>query len=82
MHRCPTRRDFSGTGFEPVTKQATVRYLYHSATAATSILWMARQPRVGLGLLKKPFPSQPSSPRVAEQCDVNIQSIKPSQPSS
>ncbi|GFW53501.1 transposable element Tcb1 transposase [Trichonephila clavipes] len=24
-----------GTGLEPVTKQATVRYLYHSATAAT-----------------------------------------------
>ncbi|GFW52078.1 uncharacterized protein TNCV_2819471 [Trichonephila clavipes] len=36
VHRCPTRRVFSGTGFEPVTKQATVRrYLYHSATAAT-----------------------------------------------
>ncbi|GFY08391.1 uncharacterized protein TNCV_1357971 [Trichonephila clavipes] len=25
----------SGTGLDPVTKQATVRYLYHSATAAT-----------------------------------------------
>ncbi|GFW92622.1 transposable element Tcb2 transposase [Trichonephila clavipes] len=37
VHRCPTRRVFSGTGFEPVTKQATVRYLYHSATAATSV---------------------------------------------
>ncbi|GFT77097.1 uncharacterized protein TNCV_1099691 [Trichonephila clavipes] len=36
VHRCPTRRVFSGTGLEPVTKQATVRYLYHSATAATS----------------------------------------------
>ncbi|GFU57156.1 uncharacterized protein TNCV_1780161 [Trichonephila clavipes] len=34
-HRCPTRWVFSGTGLEPVTKQATVRYLYHSATAAT-----------------------------------------------
>ncbi|GFY22759.1 uncharacterized protein TNCV_2180201 [Trichonephila clavipes] len=34
-HRCPTRRVFSGTGLEPVTKQATVRYLYHSATAFT-----------------------------------------------
>ncbi|GFW66583.1 uncharacterized protein TNCV_3841221 [Trichonephila clavipes] len=33
--RCPTRRVFSGTGLELVTKQATVRYLYHSATAAT-----------------------------------------------
>ncbi|GFX56001.1 uncharacterized protein TNCV_1953211 [Trichonephila clavipes] len=36
VHRCPTRRDFSGTGLEPVTKQATVRYLYHSATAAVN----------------------------------------------
>ncbi|GFX18986.1 hypothetical protein TNCV_322911 [Trichonephila clavipes] len=36
LHRCPTRRVFSGTGLEPVTKQATVRYLYHSATAATT----------------------------------------------
>ncbi|GFX05616.1 uncharacterized protein TNCV_3435201 [Trichonephila clavipes] len=35
VHRCPTRPVFSGTGLEPVTKQATVRYLYHSATAAT-----------------------------------------------
>ncbi|GFU99311.1 uncharacterized protein TNCV_356321 [Trichonephila clavipes] len=35
VHRCPTRRVFSGTGLEPVTKQATVRYLYHPATAAT-----------------------------------------------
>ncbi|GFT91165.1 transposable element Tc3 transposase [Trichonephila clavipes] len=37
MHRCPTRRVFSGTGLEPVTKQATVRYLYHSATAVTPL---------------------------------------------
>ncbi|GFV48373.1 uncharacterized protein TNCV_64431 [Trichonephila clavipes] len=35
VHRCPTRRVFSGTGLETVPKQATVRYLYHSATAAT-----------------------------------------------
>ncbi|GFU66470.1 uncharacterized protein TNCV_3807131 [Trichonephila clavipes] len=35
VHRCPTRRVFSGTGLDPVTKQATVRYLYHSATAAS-----------------------------------------------
>ncbi|GFT00619.1 uncharacterized protein TNCV_141651 [Trichonephila clavipes] len=35
VHRCPTRRVFNGTGLDPVTKQATVRYLYHSATAAT-----------------------------------------------
>ncbi|GFS76313.1 hypothetical protein TNCV_4668371 [Trichonephila clavipes] len=37
VHRCPTRRVFSGTGLEPVTKQATVRYLYHSATAADRV---------------------------------------------
>ncbi|GFV57784.1 uncharacterized protein TNCV_1565921 [Trichonephila clavipes] len=30
VHRCPTRRVFSGTGLELVTRQATVRYLYHS----------------------------------------------------
>ncbi|GFV75418.1 transposable element Tcb2 transposase [Trichonephila clavipes] len=29
----------SGTGLEPVTKQATVRYLYHSANAATHRNW-------------------------------------------
>ncbi|GFW87886.1 uncharacterized protein TNCV_1359901 [Trichonephila clavipes] len=34
VHRCPTRCVFSGTGLELVTRQATVRYLYHSATAA------------------------------------------------
>ncbi|GFW30921.1 uncharacterized protein TNCV_2940211 [Trichonephila clavipes] len=33
VHRCPTRRVFSGTGLELLTKQATFRYLYHSATA-------------------------------------------------
>ncbi|GFW52912.1 uncharacterized protein TNCV_2394911 [Trichonephila clavipes] len=36
MHCCPTWWVFSGIGFELVTKQATVRYLYHWATAATS----------------------------------------------
>ncbi|GFV59190.1 uncharacterized protein TNCV_2339311 [Trichonephila clavipes] len=34
-HRCPTRRVFSGTGLELVTKPATIRYLYRSATVAT-----------------------------------------------
>ncbi|GFW44644.1 uncharacterized protein TNCV_4481891 [Trichonephila clavipes] len=37
VHRCPTRRVFSGTGLELVTRQATVRYLYHSATATTIV---------------------------------------------
>ncbi|GFY35074.1 uncharacterized protein TNCV_5044491 [Trichonephila clavipes] len=35
VHRCPTRRVFSGTGFELVTRQVMIRYLYHPATAAT-----------------------------------------------
>ncbi|GFW81521.1 hypothetical protein TNCV_2881991 [Trichonephila clavipes] len=35
VHRCLTRRVFSGTGLELVTKPATIRYLYHSATAAS-----------------------------------------------
>ncbi|GFW76356.1 uncharacterized protein TNCV_1581351 [Trichonephila clavipes] len=34
VHRCPTWRVFSGTGLELVTRQATVRYLYYSATTA------------------------------------------------
>ncbi|GFW34379.1 retrovirus-related Pol polyprotein from transposon gypsy [Trichonephila clavipes] len=38
MHRCPTRRVFSGTGLELLTKPATIRYLYHLATAATDIV--------------------------------------------
>ncbi|GFW61924.1 uncharacterized protein TNCV_4669491 [Trichonephila clavipes] len=38
VHRCPTQRVFSGTGLELVTKPATVRYLYHSATAATTVI--------------------------------------------
>ncbi|GFV53478.1 transposase [Trichonephila clavipes] len=35
VHRCPTRRVFSGTGLELMTRQAPIRYLYHSATAAS-----------------------------------------------
>ncbi|GFU20133.1 uncharacterized protein TNCV_2557261 [Trichonephila clavipes] len=33
-HRCPTQQVFGGTGLELVTRQATIRYLYHSAAAA------------------------------------------------
>ncbi|GFW51804.1 uncharacterized protein TNCV_1187361 [Trichonephila clavipes] len=36
VHRCPTKRVFSGTGLELVTRQATIRYLYDSATPATA----------------------------------------------
>ncbi|GFV66133.1 uncharacterized protein TNCV_5073351 [Trichonephila clavipes] len=35
VHRSPTRRVFRGTGLELVTRQAMIRYLYHSATVAT-----------------------------------------------
>ncbi|GFW66086.1 uncharacterized protein TNCV_589121 [Trichonephila clavipes] len=38
VHRCPTRRVFSGTGLELVTRQATIRYLYHSATVVTNFV--------------------------------------------
>ncbi|GFW33086.1 uncharacterized protein TNCV_2110161 [Trichonephila clavipes] len=34
VDRCATRRVFSGTGLELVTRPAKIRYLYHSATAA------------------------------------------------
>ncbi|GFW22602.1 uncharacterized protein TNCV_2764141 [Trichonephila clavipes] len=33
VHHCPTRRVFSCTGLELVTKSTTIRYLDHSATA-------------------------------------------------
>ncbi|GFT54179.1 uncharacterized protein TNCV_199571 [Trichonephila clavipes] len=35
VHRGSTRWVFSGTGLELVTKPATIRYLFHSATTAT-----------------------------------------------
>ncbi|GFV49485.1 uncharacterized protein TNCV_4544681 [Trichonephila clavipes] len=35
VHRCPIRRVFSRTGLELATRQARIRYLYHSATTAT-----------------------------------------------
>ncbi|GFY12310.1 uncharacterized protein TNCV_284131 [Trichonephila clavipes] len=34
---CPSRWVFNSTGLELVTRQATIRYLYHSATAVTSL---------------------------------------------
>ncbi|GFU91310.1 uncharacterized protein TNCV_4366551 [Trichonephila clavipes] len=38
VHLCPTRWVFSGTGLELVTRQDTIRYLHHSATAALEIV--------------------------------------------
>ncbi|GFV52729.1 RNase H domain-containing protein [Trichonephila clavipes] len=39
VHRCPTRWVLSGTGIELVTRQATIRYLYNSATEDTFRRW-------------------------------------------
>ncbi|GFV97839.1 uncharacterized protein TNCV_2021541 [Trichonephila clavipes] len=39
VHRCPSRRVFSGTGLELVTRPPMVRYLVHSATAVTGDLY-------------------------------------------
>ncbi|GFT42166.1 uncharacterized protein TNCV_1008451 [Trichonephila clavipes] len=52
VHRCPTRRVFSGTGLELVTRQAKIRYLYHSATAA-SMWWERTQLEPGTKPLKE-----------------------------
>ncbi|GFX97651.1 uncharacterized protein TNCV_3065391 [Trichonephila clavipes] len=47
VHRCPTRLVFSGTGLELVTRQATIRYLYLSATAADNMLGLYIQRGIG-----------------------------------
>ncbi|GFU61012.1 uncharacterized protein TNCV_4436421 [Trichonephila clavipes] len=41
VHRCPTRRVFICTGFELVTRQASIQFLYHSSTATTNKMPMA-----------------------------------------
>ncbi|GFU80596.1 HTH_48 domain-containing protein [Trichonephila clavipes] len=43
MHHYPTRRVFSGTGLKLVTRLATIRYLYHSGTAAIQKPFKGRQ---------------------------------------
>ncbi|GFV94374.1 uncharacterized protein TNCV_3352121 [Trichonephila clavipes] len=48
VQRFPTRRVFSGTGLKLVTKQATIRYLYHSATAATAIRYKHQTKKTGM----------------------------------
>ncbi|GFU63859.1 hypothetical protein TNCV_3496711 [Trichonephila clavipes] len=60
VHRCPTRRVFSGTGIELMTRQATIRYLYHSATAAIS--YGEKQLR----------PLYRGSTRIFEICDLEV----------
>ncbi|GFW69537.1 transposon Ty3-I Gag-Pol polyprotein [Trichonephila clavipes] len=65
MHRCSTRRVFSGTGLELVTKPAPIRYLYHSATTAKlpqigflmASLGLQYSPRTDLGRVNKEMAS-------------------------
>ncbi|GFX08435.1 uncharacterized protein TNCV_3269241 [Trichonephila clavipes] len=45
---CPTRWVFSGTGLELLTRQATIRYLYHSATAVKMVPQGSKSPSAGL----------------------------------
>ncbi|GFV61664.1 uncharacterized protein TNCV_188221 [Trichonephila clavipes] len=47
VHRCPTRRVFSGTGIELVTRRATIRYLY--------LGWHGRRHHEGKWLRQHPF---------------------------
>ncbi|GFY26918.1 uncharacterized protein TNCV_930591 [Trichonephila clavipes] len=56
VHRCPTRRVFSGTGIELVTRQATIRYLYHSATAAT--VGLGKSAKETHGILKEVYKNE------------------------
>ncbi|GFT64515.1 uncharacterized protein TNCV_2382531 [Trichonephila clavipes] len=37
VHRCPTRRVFSGTGFEPVAKQATEAKTRHKCLVSAHV---------------------------------------------
>ncbi|GFX01889.1 uncharacterized protein TNCV_370781 [Trichonephila clavipes] len=82
VHRCPTRRVFSGTGLEPVTKQATVRYLYHSATAAT--VYVGRASRVVKVSNRHGWHAMNLSPvplkthRVVERCPLNLSRVQTS----
>ncbi|GFT77385.1 uncharacterized protein TNCV_1470441 [Trichonephila clavipes] len=68
VHRCPTQRVFSGTGLELVTKQATVRYLYHSATAATGISGRCRR-RIGEYRKTKPGIFNPAPVRLDNELE-------------
>ncbi|GFW54603.1 zinc finger protein [Trichonephila clavipes] len=52
VHRCPTRRVFSGTELELVTMPATIRYLYHSATTATNSLFEKEMQGCGSPVVK------------------------------
>ncbi|GFV33456.1 hypothetical protein TNCV_3662711 [Trichonephila clavipes] len=85
VHRCPTRRVFSGTGLELVTKPATIRCLYHSATAATSRSVTSRASvktlkkineivRFSVRLKYRSCPVPLKTRRVGQQCTLNLSS--------
>ncbi|GFW45502.1 uncharacterized protein TNCV_3244421 [Trichonephila clavipes] len=77
VHRCPTRRVFSGTGLEPVTKQATqlgdVPTIFRRSLHVKRNLEVVRNDKVSSTSLDHGTWSVAQSPRVP--CDVNIQSI-------
>ncbi|GFX45209.1 hypothetical protein TNCV_3432571 [Trichonephila clavipes] len=71
VHRCPTRRVFSGTGLELGTRQASVRYLYHSATAASIRLEGDNNPKDGKGMDKiQKTPAEPTLNEMFEKVSL------------
>ncbi|GFT71950.1 hypothetical protein TNCV_2515911 [Trichonephila clavipes] len=81
MHRCPTWWVFSGTGIELVTRQATIRYLYHSATAARDDDGSQHCPIRGLNLgpvvwKRDALTTQPPDLKLVSYLKLLIQSIK------
>ncbi|GFT31459.1 uncharacterized protein TNCV_608781 [Trichonephila clavipes] len=70
VHRCPSRRVFSGTGLELVTTPATIRYFDHSATAAVEVTRGRCQLRCRPRTLTKAQNDVANSPRVALMCDA------------
>ncbi|GFX88447.1 transposable element Tcb1 transposase [Trichonephila clavipes] len=62
VHRCPTRRVFSGTGLEPMTKKAT----QHTAPTTGVMVWgvIAYNTRSPLVLIRGTMPAQ----RVSQDC--------------
>ncbi|GFT79503.1 transposable element tcb2 transposase [Trichonephila clavipes] len=71
MNRCPTRRVFSGTGLELVTKPAMIRYLYNSATAATGQRFATMEMKVVLSTILRHYTVESLDSR-----DVILPSLK------
>ncbi|GFW01523.1 uncharacterized protein TNCV_5137061 [Trichonephila clavipes] len=78
VHRCPTRRVLSGTGIELVTRQATIRYLYHSATAATHRSPTRFFSGTGLELVTRPPQSDTLTTSKCQKANLKEKRIQPS----